>query len=78
MRLALQVLSVAVSLVAAWLWLRASQQPPSTAFAMRISESGELDPGLQRWARSSARWNSWAARCTAFAVVLQAASGAWH
>ena len=75
MRLALQVLSLVVSLVAAWLWARASQQPPPTAFEMRLTATGELDPGFQNWVRSSARANSWAARCTAVAVVLQATSG---
>lgn len=78
MRLALQSVSVAVSLLAAGLWWRASQQPPPTAFEMRLTASGELDPGLQRWMRSSARANSWAARCTAAAAVLQAASGFWR
>jgi hypothetical protein len=73
MRLALQVLSVVVSLLAAWLWWRASQQPPPTSFELRFS--GEMDQGFQGWVRSSARANSWAARCTAAAVVLQAASG---
>ena len=70
MRLALQVLSVAVALLAAWLWWRASRQPPPTSFEVR--HTGELDLGFQRWVRSSARANSWAARCTAVAVVLQA------
>jgi hypothetical protein len=78
MRLALQVLSVAVSLIAAWLWWRASQQPPP-AFVVLDSRSGRPVSGdFQAWAQSSARRNSWAARCTAVAVVLQAASSAWR
>ena len=75
MRLVLQVLSVVVSLVAAWLWWRASQQPPPGSFDLRTTETSDLDAGFQQWVRSSAQWNSWAARCTAAAVVLQAASG---
>ena len=78
MKLALQVVSAAVSLLAAWLWWRASQQPPPASFELRIATPAELDQGFQRWVRSSARWNSWAARCTAAAVVLQAASGVWR
>jgi len=65
MRLALQLVSVVVSLLAAWLWLRASRLPPPLS-------------SFEKWAASSARWNSWAARCTAVAVVLQAASGVWR
>jgi len=78
MRLALQLLSVAVSLLAAWLWWRASQPPPPGSFALLIKESADLDEGFQNWVRSSARANGWAARCTAVAVVLQAASGFWR
>ncbi|PYP05770.1 MAG: hypothetical protein DMD25_14205 [Gemmatimonadetes bacterium] len=70
MRLTLQLLSVVMSLVSAWLWWRASRQPPPTSFEVR--HTGELDQGFQGWVRSSARANSWAARCTALAVVLQA------
>ena len=70
MRLPLQFVSVAVALLAAWLWWRASQQPPPTSFEVR--HTGELDQGFQRWVRSSARANSWAARCTGAAVLLQA------
>ena len=74
MRLALQLVSVVVSLVAAWLWLRASQQPP----AAEVMASGSIGRALEHWLSSSAKWNSWAARCTAVAVVLQAASGVWR
>ena len=74
MRLAFQVLSAAVSLVAAWLWWRASQQPHPPAMTV----NGVPDISVHEWMRSSAQWNSWAARCTAVAVVLQAASGVWR
>ena len=74
MRLVLQLASVVVSLVAAWLWWRASQQPPPA----EVMASGSIGGALERWLSSSARANSWAARCTAVAVVLQAASGVWR
>jgi len=74
MRLALQLISVAVSLVAAWLWWRASSPPP----APRITADGSIGRALENWLKSSAQWNSWAARCTAVAVVLQAASSFWR
>ena len=78
MRLVLQVLSVPVSLIAAWLWLRASQQPPPAFVVLDSRSGGPVSGDFQAWARSSAKWNSWAARCTAGAVVLQAASGFWR
>ena len=78
MRLALQVLSVAVSLVAAWLWARASSPPPKAFVTLQDRGGGLVSGDYQAWARSSAKWNSWAARCTAFAVVLQAASSFWR
>jgi len=74
MRLVFQVLSAAVSLVAAWLWLRASSPPPPP----NITMDGSIGRALESWLSSSARANSWAARCTAVAVVLQAASGFWR
>ena len=74
MRLALQVLSVAVALLAAWLWARASRQPPPP----HITIDGSIGQALEEWMHSSAERNSWAARCTAVAVVLQAASGFWR
>ena len=74
MRLVLQMLSVAVSLGAAWLWLRASSPPPPP----NITMDGSIGLALENWLSSSARANSWAARCTAAAVVLQAASGFWR
>ena len=70
MRLTLQLVSVVVSLVAAWLWARASRQPPPP----NITWDGSIGQALEEWMRSSARANSWAARCTAVAVVLQAAA----
>jgi len=74
MRLALQVFSLGVSLLAAWLWLCGSRQPRPPAMS-----AGEVpDLSVYEGMRSSARWNSWAARCTAVAVVLQAASGLWR
>ena len=73
MRLALQLLSVAVSLLAAGLWWCGSRQPRPPAIS-----AGEVpDLSVYEGMRSSARWNSWAVRCTALAVVLQAASGLW-
>jgi hypothetical protein len=79
MRLAFQVLSVVAALVAAWLWWRASQPPPPLYVGFKEREGiGTPQEQFERWARSSARWNGWAARCTAFAVVLQAASGFWR
>jgi hypothetical protein len=75
MRLALNVVSVAASLLAAWLWWRASQQPPPALVRLEDRSGGTVSGDFQAWARSSAQWNSWAARCTAAAVVLQAASG---
>jgi hypothetical protein len=74
MRLALQVLSVVVSLLAAWLWWRASSPPPPP----NITWDGSIGQALEEWMRTSARANSWAARCTAVAVVLQAASAFWR
>ncbi len=68
-------LGVAVFLVAAWLWARASQQPPPGSFDLRIRESADLDDGLQNWVRSSARANSWAARSSPHLVTLEARPG---
>ena len=74
MRLTLQLVSLVVSLLSAWLWWRASQQPHPPAMTV----NGVPDISVHEWLRSSAQWNSWAARCTAFAVVVQAASGFWR
>lgn len=74
MRLALQLVSVAVALLAAWLWARASEQPPPP----NITWDGSIGQALEEWMRTSARANKRAALCTAVAVLLQAASGFWH
>ena len=74
MRLALLVLSVVVALLAAEFWRRASQAPPRP----EVRTSGSIGHAFEEWVRSSARWNRWAARCTAVAVVLQAASSFWR
>ncbi len=78
MRLALQVLSVVVSLFAAWLWWRASQPPPPLFIALQDRTTGTASGNFEEWVRSSARANGLAARCTAAAVLLQAASGFWR
>ena len=74
MRLALQVLSVVLALLAAESWRRASQAPPPP----NITIDGSIGEALEEWMASTARWNRWAARSTAVAVVLQAASGFWR
>ncbi len=78
MRLGLQLVSAAVSLLAAWLWLRASQPPPPLFVPLKDRSTPTASGRFELWVDSSARANSWAARCTAVAVVLQAASGFWR
>jgi hypothetical protein len=74
MRLVLQIVATLAALLAAEFWRRASQQPPPP----NITWDGSIGQALEEWMRSSAVWNRWAARCTAVAVALQAASGFWR
>ena len=74
MRLVLQLASVVVSLVAAWLWWRASQRPP----APEVTADGSIGRALEEWMRTSATANQLAALCTGAAVLLQALGGLWR
>jgi len=71
MRLALQIVATLAALLAAEFWRRASQAPPRP----EVRTSGGIGHAFEEWVRSSAMWNRWAARSTAVAVALQAASG---
>ncbi len=54
MRLALQVLSVVVSLLAAWLWARASSPPPKAFVTLQDRGGGLVSGDYQAWARCTA------------------------
>jgi hypothetical protein len=63
MRLALNVTSATLYVVAAWLWWRAPQTPPPPG----VTADGSIGRAFGDWVRAGARTNRRAALCTGVA-----------